>query len=95
MPKVSTDVKILIAGGLVLAAVVYYALKNAKSVGAAVGAAAVDLPVGIVTGAASAAFGIPSTNLSQCELAKKQGDTWGASKYCDASTFIRYLTTGA
>lgn len=84
----------LIAGGAVLAALVYVASKGARETGAAIGAAAVDLVDGAVSGAVvgiGERVGIPATNVSQCERDKAAGDTWAASFSCPAADWLRYV----
>lgn len=84
----------LIAGGAVLAALVYVASKGARETGAAIGAAAVDLVDGAVSGAVvgiGERVGIPATNVSQCERDKAAGATWAASFSCPAADWLRYV----
>lgn len=61
----------------------------AGAVGAVAGAAG-DAAAGAVVGIGHA-VGIPSTNESECERAKRQGRTWDASFACPAGDFITYL----
>jgi hypothetical protein len=105
------------AAAAVAGALIYVKTTGAKSVGASIGSAAVDLATGVLSGvaepitrgvgyAADAAtdndvghafqkslswFGIPETNLSECEKAKTEGRTWDASFACPAGDFIGYL----
>jgi hypothetical protein len=37
------------------------------------------------------AVGVPRTNESECERAKREGRTWDASFACPAGDFLRYL----
>lgn len=84
----------LIAGGAVVAALLWAASRGAKETGAAIGSAAVDLVDGAVSGAVigiGQAVGVPKTNLTECEKAKAEGRTWEASFACPAGDFIKYL----
>ena len=84
----------LIAGGAVVAALLWAASRGAKETGAAIGSAAVDLVDGAVSGAVigiGQAVGVPKTNLTECEKAKADGRTWDASFACPAGDFIKYL----
>lgn len=84
----------LIAGGAVLAALLWAASKGAKGTGQAIGGAAVDLANGVVTGAVTglgSVVGIPTTSLSECEKAKAEGRTWDASFACPAGDFLKYV----
>lgn len=85
----------MIAGGAVLAALVWVAIKgNARETGAAIGGAAVDLVDGVVIGAvvgAGQVVGIPATNKTKCEQDKAAGDTWAASFSCPAADWLRYV----
>jgi len=59
--------------------------------GEAVGDAVVDLADGLISGGAMAVgdkFGIPRTNMTECERALAEGRTWDASFACPAGTFI-------
>jgi hypothetical protein len=85
----------LLAGGAVLAAVLYVSLRGGvKAVATDIGGAAVDMVDGVVSGAVVAVgekINIPQTNLTQCEQDKAAGKTWDASFSCPASDFIRHL----
>jgi hypothetical protein len=84
----------LLAGGAVLAALAYVSTKGAKGAGEQLGGAAVDLVNGIVSGSvvsAGALVGIPATNETECEKAKREGRTWDASFACPAKDFISYV----
>ena len=92
MTRISTVY--LIAGGAVVAALLWAASRGAKETGAAIGSAAVDLVDGAVSGAVigiGQAVGVPKTNLTECEKAKADGRTWDASFACPAGDFIKYL----
>ncbi len=49
-----------------------------------------DAAAGVVVGIGQA-VGIPATNDSACEKAKREGRTWDASFACPAGDFIGYL----
>lgn len=83
-----------IAGGAVLAALLWAASRGAQSTGQAIGQGAVDLADGVVKGATEGVgsiVGIPRTNMTECERAKAEGRTWDASFACPAKDFITYL----
>ena len=84
----------LIAGAAVVGALAWAASKGARETGAAIGAAAVDLVDGALSGAvvgAGQVVGIPATNATQCERDKAAGDTWAASFSCPAADWLRYV----
>ena len=54
------------------------------------GQAAGQVASGAVVGIGQA-VGIPATNTDQCNAAIAAGDTWNASLYCPAATFLKYL----
>ena len=84
----------LAAAGAVALALLYVAKTGAKEAGQAVGTATVNLVDGVVSGTVVGAgelFGLPATNLSECERAKLEGRTWDASFACPAKDFITYL----
>lgn len=83
----------VIAGGAVLAALAYVAMRGTKDTGQAIGGAVVDLADGVIGGAVTGAgqiVGIPATNPTECERAKAEGRTWDASFACPASDFLSY-----
>lgn len=83
----------LIGGGLA-AYVLMVATGSTKAVGQAVGESAVDLVDGVVTGTVVGTgeiFGVPATNVSQCQADMAAGKTWSASFSCPAKTFIKYI----
>jgi hypothetical protein len=88
--------KLEIGAGLVLAAVLLYALSrsSASGVGSAIGAGAVNTAAGVVTGVGDA-VGIPRTNSDRCAIAMAAGNNWDASLYCPAGTFIKYMLDGS
>lgn len=84
----------LVAGAAVAGALLYVAMKGARSTGEAIGSGAVNLVDGVLHGAVvgiGEAVGIPPTNPTKCEQAMAEGRTWDASFDCDAATFLRYL----
>lgn len=84
----------VLAAGAVALALLYVAKTGAKEAGQAVGSAAVNLVDGVVSGTVVGAgelFGLPATNLTECERAKLEGRTWDASFACPAKDFITYL----
>lgn len=84
----------LIAGGAVLAALAYVALRGARQAGGDVGGAVIDFADGALSGAVvgiGERVGIPATNLTECQRAKAEGRTWDASFACPAGDFLSYL----
>lgn len=84
----------VVAGGAVIAALLWAATRGSKGTGEAIGGAVVDLADGIVSGAVVGTgqlVGIPATNMTECERAKAEGRTWDASFACPAGNFIKYL----
>lgn len=84
----------LVAGGIVLAAVLYVSIKGAKATGQAIGSGAVDLVDGTITGTVTGigqVVGVPETNMTECQKALAEGRTWDASFACPAKTFIKSL----
>lgn len=83
----------VIAGGAVLAALAFVAVRGAKETGQQIGGAVVDLADGVVGGVVQGAgqiVGIPPTNQTECERAKAEGSTWRASFACPAGDFLSY-----
>lgn len=90
-----TRTGLVIAGALLAGAVLLYVKKNgsgnvAVDAGAALGQAAVDAGAGVVLGIGDA-VGVPRTNETECERARREGRTWDASFACPAGTFLSYL----
>lgn len=84
----------LIAGGAVLAALVWAAMNGARNTGQQIGGAVVDMADGVVSGVVVGAgelVGIPATNQTECARAKAEGRTWDASFACPAGDFIKYV----
>lgn len=65
----------------------------AKVAGQAVGGAVAGGATGIVHGIGDS-VGIPRTEETECEKARREGRTFDASKYCDAGTFLGYVFGG-
>lgn len=83
---------LIIGAGVAALALLILVKKNgAANVGNDLGSAAVDLAGGVVVGAAESigeVFGIPQTNMTECEKAKAEGRWWDASFACPAGDFI-------
>lgn len=87
----------LLAGGAILAALAFVALRGAKGSGAAIGSAAVDMVDGTIAGVVETIgekVGIPRTDETRCQAAKRQGDTWAASFHCPAGDFLEWVYNG-
>lgn len=87
-----------IIGGGALLFIAMAATGTGKAVGKTIGGGAVDLVDGVVSGAVvgtGEVFGIPATNVSQCQADMAAGKTWAASFSCPAKTFIKYIFGGA
>jgi hypothetical protein len=81
---------LLIAGGAVLAALLI-AGKNAGAVGEGIGAAAVDMADGVISGTVFAVgdkLGIERTDAQMGEAALSNGNYWEASFLLPAGDFI-------
>jgi len=93
------DPKTLIVVAVLLGAagVLYVAQKKsgaAAAAGVAVGEAAGEAIVGAGTGlvyGVGDAIGVPRTNETECERAKREGRSWDASFACPAGDFLSYL----
>jgi hypothetical protein len=84
----------VLAGGAVLAALLYVGAKGVKGAAQSVAGGAVDLADGLITGTVTGvgeAVGIPQTNLTKCEQAKAEGRTLDASFACPAVDFLKYV----
>lgn len=84
----------LIGGAVILAAVAYVVIRGASKTGQDLGGGAVRLAEGAVVGSVVAvgdAFGVPATNMTECEKAIAEGRTWDASFACPAKQFIKSL----
>lgn len=82
-----------LAGLVVVGAVVYVKTVGAKKAGQDLGAGAVNLADGAVTGVVTGIgerVGVPQTNADKCAAARAAGDTWAASFACPASDFLSY-----
>ncbi len=92
MPTIPT--LYLAAGGVAALALLWIATKGGKEAGQAIGTGAVNLVDGVVSGTVigtTGLFGLPATNLTECERAKLEGRTWDASFACPAKDFLSYL----
>lgn len=85
-------------GGVVLAGLVWFLVRGAKGtaqdVGSAIGGAVVGAVDGVLSGSITGlgeSFGIPQTNMTECQKAKAEGRTWDASFACPAGDFLGYL----
>lgn len=95
----SIDSRTLLVVAVLLGAagVVFVAQKKsgaAVAVGGALGEAAGQAIVGAGTGLVFGigdAVGVPRTNETECERAKREGRTWDASFACGAGDFLSYL----
>lgn len=86
--------KNLLIGGAVLAVVLYVAARGWRGAAASAANAAVNVAGGVVEGTVTGVgqmIGIPATDAEKCEAAIARGDTWEASFYCPAGTFIGSL----
>lgn len=91
---------VLLGAGAAALVLLYIAKKKAAvaDVAAAVGEAVGGIAWGITDGAVSGvvygvgdAIGLPRTDETECERAKREGRTWDASFACPAGDFIKYL----
>lgn len=83
----------LVAAAVVGGALLYVRINGAQKTGQSIGAGAVNLVDGAVTGVVTGIgerVGIPQTNTDKCAAAKAAGDSWGASFACPASDFLSY-----
>ncbi|MEQ1917539.1 MAG: hypothetical protein ABL856_12525 [Gallionella sp.] len=86
-----------LVGGFVAVVGVVLLIRNAGAVAQAASQAVVGAVVGVGTGTVKGvgmAVGIPLTDSQKCAACKKIKDTFGASKFCTAAQFLRYLATG-
>lgn len=87
----------LIAGGLVLAAVVMSRAGSVSDAGRAVGGVVVDMVNGVVSGTVEAVgekVGIPRTEKTRGQAAWDRGDYWEASFYLPAGDFLGNIWKG-
>lgn len=87
-PQFALLAGVVIVGGL------WFMLRGVKGVAKDVAKGSVDLITGTASGVAIGigdAFGIPETNMTQCQKDQANGDTWAASASCPAGTFIKGL----
>lgn len=85
--------------GLSAAGVAFYVIKKGGIAPALQGvtAGAISGAGSVIGGVGSGAvlgvgdlLGVPRTNESKCEMAKRVNSSWDASKYCDAGDFIAW-----
>ncbi len=94
MPKVAIPAPYMAAAAIVAIAVAYVVLRGAAKAGAEVGRATVDFADGVITGGVvgvGEAVGVPATNETDCQKAKREGRTWDASFACPAGDFLKYV----
>lgn len=85
---------LVLMAGLGVAAIIALYIAKKGIAGAAAGAvgAVGDAAAGTVLGIGDV-FGIPRTNETECERARREGRTWDASFACPAADFFGYLFT--
>ncbi|KAI3589325.1 hypothetical protein D9X30_4908 [Cupriavidus sp. U2] len=95
---IDTRTLVVVAVLLGAAGVVFLAQKKsgaaAAAAGGALGEAAGQAIVGAGTGLVFGigdAVGVPRTDETECERAKREGRTWDASFACGAGDFLSYL----
>lgn len=91
IPNLTTNQMIL--GAVVIGGALLY-FKGFRGVTSAAARGAVGAVGGVAEGAVygvSDFVGLPSPELTACEQAKKNGDTWAASFDCPVGEFLRYL----
>ncbi len=78
--------------GVVLVVALPLLMRNARTVGGAVGGAAVEFADGVISETVQGAgdlVGIPRTDQSQCALDMAAGRWWDASFSCPAGDFLK------
>jgi hypothetical protein len=68
--------------------------KPGQSLAGAAGTAAVTAAVDVASGAVvgvGEVFGIPATDMTECQKAQAEGRTWDASFACSAGDFLGYI----
>jgi hypothetical protein len=93
--KINTTTLLLY--GAVAALVIYTFRNGVKSAVKNVTTGAINTAGDVVSGVAvgvGTSLGVPETNLQMCDIAKRNGDTLGASKYCTAGDFITWKASG-
>ncbi|MDD4927553.1 MAG: hypothetical protein PHF58_13755, partial [Methylotenera sp.] len=83
--------KHILIGAAAIGVYLYFA--GLKNVAKNIGKGAVDAAAGLVVGVGQG-FGIPETDATMCDISKRNGDVFGASKYCTASDFISWTFDG-
>jgi malic enzyme len=96
-----SDHKFILLGAGAAALALFILLKKkgaAADVGTAVAEAVGEFAWGVTDGAVSTvtygigdAIGLPRTDETECEKAKREGRTWDASFACPAGNFLSYL----
>ena len=84
----------MIAGAAIAAALLWLNVKGAKGAGAAIVRGTVDLADGVISEPvliAGDVLGLPRTDETACEKAKREGRTWDASFACPAGDFLKYV----
>lgn len=89
---------LMIAGAAVgVALLLWLATRGAKSVGQDIGAGAVNIVDGVVSGAVTTAgsfLGVPLTDAEKAAKARREGDVWAASFYMPAPDFVKWIAAG-
>lgn len=74
-------------------ALLYLSQKGAFGAGQAIGETIGNGAAGVVVGIGET-IGIPATDVDRCRQAMTEGNTWDASFYCPATTFLEWAATG-
>lgn len=95
------------AGAAVLLALIYLKAKGASGIGASLGAGAIDVVDGVISGAVVSTgqlIGIPETNKSECQKRieefraapwyKQAYMSFGVSANCSAGDYLTFIGTG-
>lgn len=89
---------LIIAGLLVGGALLWASKRGPGGVGQQIGASAVDLADGVLSGVVTTTggiFGVPETDASQAAIDRANGDIWAASFSMPAGEWIRWVFNGA
>lgn len=92
MPTI--PVPYVLAGAAVVGLLLWVNVKGAKGAGQAIASGAIDLADGIISepvNVVGEVFGVPRTDLTECERAKLEGRTLDASFKCPAVDFLKYV----
>lgn len=102
--QLSADTKVVIAGALAAAAVLWWVgrkLANPGDTAAGIGAGIVSGVAGAASGVIGEAgnvagdiVGLPRTSQTACEAAKASGSAWDASFACPAGEWISWMWNG-